>query len=145
MAVPLYRVGLPDRRVGPGTVRGDAVGREEPGIEDGEVGGDDREEEEQEADDLRDVEVVVGFENEGEDDQGGNGEADNDACDGLGPGFVIVGKHAGLPFILPDIRCCEVPVVLAAAAGSTCYQYGSVGCAEAVVYIYDRSAGRTGV
>ena len=51
------------------TVWGQAVGREEPGIDDGEIGGDDGEEEEDEADDLRDVEGVVSLENESENDQ----------------------------------------------------------------------------
>ena len=40
------------------------------------------------------------------------------------------------------MRCA---VVLAATAGSACYQYGSVGCAEAVVYIYYGDVGGTGV
>ena len=78
---------------------GQAVGREEPGIDDGEIGGDDGEEEEDEADDLRDVEGVVSLENESENDQGDDGEADDDARDCLCPGFVIVGKHAGLPLV----------------------------------------------
>jgi hypothetical protein len=81
---------------------GDTVGREKPGIEDGEVGGDDGEEEEDEADDFRDVEGVVGLENEGEDDQRDNGEADNDASDCLGPGSVIAGKHLGFPLVAAD-------------------------------------------
>jgi hypothetical protein len=34
---------------------------------------------------------------------------------------------------------------LAVAGGSTCYQYGGVGRTEAVVYIYYRNVGRTGV
>ncbi len=38
--------GLPCRRIGSGAVRGDAVGREEPGIDDGEIGRDDGEEKE---------------------------------------------------------------------------------------------------
>jgi hypothetical protein len=81
-------------------VWGDAVGWEEPGIDDSQVGGDDGEEEKEEADDLRDVEGVVGLENESEDDEGDDGEADDDACYGFGPGFVIVGKHAGSPLVL---------------------------------------------
>jgi hypothetical protein len=85
-------------------VRGDTVGWEEPWVDDGEIGGDDGEEEEEEADDLRDVEVVVGVENEGEDDERGDGEADDDACYGLGPGFVIVGKHAGITSVLLALR-----------------------------------------
>jgi hypothetical protein len=84
-------------------VRGNAVGRKEPGIDDGEVGGDDGEEEEHEADDLGDVEGVVGLESEGENDEGEDGETDYDTCNSFGPGFVIAGKHAGLPFILLDV------------------------------------------
>jgi hypothetical protein len=79
------------------------VGWQEPGIEDGEIGGDDGEEEEQEADDLRDVEGVVGIENEGETGEGDDGETDNDARYGLGPGFVIAGKHLGSPFRLDNL------------------------------------------
>lgn len=87
--------GLPCRRIGSGTVRWDAVGWDEPGIDDGEVGGDDGEEEEEEADDFGNVEGVVGLENEGEDDQSDDGEADDDAGYSLGPGFAIAGKHLG--------------------------------------------------
>jgi hypothetical protein len=76
-------------------VWGDAVGWEEPGIDDGQVGGDDGEEEKEEADNLRDVEGVVGLENEGEDDQADDGETDDNAGYGFGPGFAIAGKHLG--------------------------------------------------
>ena len=124
------------------------LGAEEPGIEDGEVGWNDGEEEEKETDDLGDVKGVVRIENKGQGDQTNDGEADDDAGDGFGPWLVSVGKlwewvrkHLGCSF--RSWRSCEPPVFLDASSGCAGYQYGSVGCAEAVVYIYYGNVGGT--
>jgi hypothetical protein len=109
--------------------------RKQPRVNDGKVRRHNSEEQEEEADDLRDVEGVVRLENEGENDEGDDGKEDNDPGYSLGPGFVIAGEHLGSPLLLLD-RYCKAPIALAAGAGSTCYQYGSVSRAEAVVYIY---------
>jgi hypothetical protein len=116
-------------------------GWDQPGIEDGQVGWHDGEEEEEEADDLRDAEGVVGVEYEGQDDEAGNGRADDDACYGLRPWFVTVGKHLDHLFAITDNEVLQAPLWLDAAAGSTCYQYGSVGRSKAVVYIYYGNVG----
>jgi hypothetical protein len=82
----------------------DVFGAKEPGIEDGEVGWNDGEEEKEEADDLGDVKGAVSVENEGQNDQSDDGEADDDAGYGFGPGLVSVGKfwevrkHLGCSF-----------------------------------------------
>ena len=95
------RVGLSCRRFGVGAVGGELFAGEKPWVEDGEVWRDDGEEEQEEADDLGDVEGVVGLENEGQNDQTDDGGADDDAGYGLCPRFLIAGKHFESPFVCP--------------------------------------------
>ena len=120
------------------------LGGQQPGVDDGEVGGDDGQEEQEEADDLGDVEGVVGLENKGQNDKGDDSEADDDTCNCLGPGPLITGKHLGSPFDSITASLCR-PFLLDAATGVARYQYGSVGRAEAVVYIYYGDVGGAGV
>ncbi len=46
---------------------------------------------------------------------------------------------------MPKVKRCACSTFFVAAGGGTRYQYGSVGRAEAVVYIYYGDVGRTGV
>src|SRR5271170_5914474 len=66
-------VGLPNGRVGAGVVWRQVLGREEPGVEDGEIGGDDGEEEEEDANDLGDVKGFVSFQEVGENSEDDDG------------------------------------------------------------------------
>jgi hypothetical protein len=70
-------------------------GRENPRIENGEIGWDDGEEEEKDSDDLWNVKRVMGLQEVGEDDKANHGCAYNDAGYCLCPGFAIAGKHKG--------------------------------------------------
>jgi hypothetical protein len=69
------------------------LGGQDPGIEDGQVWGNDGEEEQEDADHLWDVKHVSTFKKEGQADQRNDRHADHDACKGLCPGFVVIGKH----------------------------------------------------
>jgi hypothetical protein len=74
------------------------VGGKYPGVEDGEVGRDDGEEEQDDTDDLGNVKHVAALEKERQADQRDNRHADDGACKGLCPGFVVIGKHSGTAF-----------------------------------------------
>jgi hypothetical protein len=80
-----------------------AVGRmlagDQPGIDHGEVGWDDRQEEKYDSDDLGDVKHIPCLEEVGQSGKGNNSQADDGTCHALCPGFVIVGKHSVPPFV----------------------------------------------
>jgi hypothetical protein len=69
-----------------------------PGIEHGEIWWDDGEEEQEDADHLWDVKHVSALKKERQADQRNDRHADHDACKGLCPGFVVIGKHLGTAF-----------------------------------------------
>jgi hypothetical protein len=85
-------------------VRANVLSGHDPGVEDGEVGRDDGEEEKEDSDDLRDVERAVSLQVVGEDSQGDERSADDDTRYRLGPGLVMVGKHRGTPFSIDGMR-----------------------------------------
>ncbi len=65
--------------------------------EDSEVGWDDGEEQEEDAGDLGDVELVVVVEVVGAEDGGEEGQGDDDSGNGPSPGTVIKRKHGDTP------------------------------------------------
>jgi len=73
--------------------------RQDPGIEHGEVGWDDGEEEQEDANHLRDVEHIAALKKQRQADQCNNRYADDGACKGLCPGFVVIRKHSEPPFV----------------------------------------------
>jgi len=75
------------------------LGRQYPGIEDGEVGWDDGEEEKEDADHLGNVKHVAALEKECQTDQSNNCYADDGSSECLSPGFIVIGKHVGPPFV----------------------------------------------
>jgi hypothetical protein len=87
------------------------LGREQPRIDDGEVGWDDGEEEEEDSYDLRDVQAVVNLEKVCQNRQCNKGGADDDAGYSLCPGLVIIGKHLGTPFFVLSSGVVIQPVV----------------------------------
>jgi NAD-dependent dihydropyrimidine dehydrogenase PreA subunit len=87
------------------------------------------------------VEGVVDVKKISQNREDNNGCADDDTCYGFCPRFAIAGKHSSSPFLLLDSGA--TPVWLDAFCGGAGYQYGSVGCTEAVVYIYYGNVGGT--
>ena len=91
----------------------------------------------------------MGLEEPRQDDEADDGCADDDSRDGFGPGFVSVReiwevrKHLAWPFVRAGSLAAVI--FLDAASGCAGYQHGSVGRAEAVVYIYYGNVGGTGV
>jgi hypothetical protein len=85
-------------------------GREQPGVEDGEVGWDDGEEQEKDSYDLGDVQAVVSIQEISQDGECDKCSADYDAGYGLCPGFVIIGKHLGTPFFVLDSGVIALPI-----------------------------------
>jgi hypothetical protein len=84
---------------GTGAVLRDLFAGKQPGVQDGEVGRHDGEEEQEDADDFRDVEGVIRLENKGQNNQTEDGSADDDTGYGLRPRFLIAGKHFESPFV----------------------------------------------
>ena len=73
-------------------------GGKNPGIKYGQVWWNDGEEEQEDADHLWDVKHVSALKEERQADQRNNRHADDRACKGLCPGFVVIRKHCGTAF-----------------------------------------------
>ena len=132
---------LPNCRLGVPSMVVRAIRLKQPGIDNGKVRWHDGEKQQKNTDYLRYMEGVTGVQEVRQDCQANHSYTDDGPRQCLCPRLLIMGKH--LEDHLESFgKCCDY-LILLGVVGSTCYQYGSVGRSEAVVYIYNSNVGGT--